>query len=85
MKNTSIKSTLDEQFNETQKGKAMLSLIETLAHDFGDILSIVRGYAELSIKSLPKDMKERHNLEKIIQAADRGKELIEHYFVPNGS
>lgn len=85
MMNTSIESTLNEQVSETRKSKAIMSLVDTLAHDFSDILSIVRGYAELSIQSLPREAKERPNLEKIIQAADRGKELIEHYFVPNGS
>jgi len=85
MENIFIRSKLEEQIIETQKGEAILSLLDTIAHDFGDIFSIIRGYAELSVNTLSEDTKARQNLEKIIHAADRGKELIENYFIPTST
>jgi len=82
MENIFIRSKLEKQISEIQKGETILSLIDTIAHDFSDILSIIRGYTELSINTLPENTKARQNMEKVIHAADRGKDLIENYFMP---
>jgi CheY-like chemotaxis protein len=81
MENTIFRSKLEKQFIENQKGEAIITLINILFHDFCDILSIIRGYTELSINTLSYDTKTRKNLEKVIHAADRGKDMIEHYFI----
>jgi hypothetical protein len=73
---------MEKQFIENQKGEAIIALINIIVHDFGDILSIIRGYTELSINTLSDSTKARKNLEKVILAADRGKDMIEHYFLP---
>jgi CheY-like chemotaxis protein len=82
MENIIIRSKLEKQFIENQKGEAFIKLINIMVHDFCNILCIIRGYTELSINTLPDYSKAKKNLEKVIFAADRGKEMIEHYLIP---
>lgn len=79
LENVIARATLEKQLIHSQEMKAICILANRISHDFFNILCIIRGYAEFAVKTSPKDTKARKSLEKVIMAADRGKDLIKHY------
>ncbi|MEW6306880.1 MAG: response regulator [Verrucomicrobiota bacterium] len=62
---------LEEQFRQSQKMEAIGQLAGGVAHDFNNILTVIRGYADLVLEeeTLPADL--RQPVEQMSQAADR--------------
>lgn len=71
---------LEKQLQQAQRLAAMGSFADSITHEMLDILTIIRGYTELSLKTITKDTKEEQNLKKVMSAADRGIEMMENFF-----
>lgn len=68
---TSRDITLQRRAGEAQKMEALGRLANTIAHDFNNILFVVKGHAELLRSGRAPDM----SLQELIDAADRGAAL----------
>ncbi|MDQ7782911.1 MAG: PAS domain S-box protein [Desulfomonilaceae bacterium] len=67
---------LRKQVQQGQKMESIGTLAGGIAHDFNNLLTIVQGYSELLLLSMPKDSPGHYEAEAIHQAAVRGTELV---------
>ena len=70
------KSQLESQLRQAQKMEAIGTLAGGIAHDFNNILAAIIGYTELALYDTPEGMPVRPNLEQILRAGQRAKDLI---------
>ena len=69
------KETLRAQLNQAQKMEAIGVLAGGIDHDFNNILSIIVGYTELAREDAPPGSELTHDLDNVLTAALRAKEL----------
>ena len=67
---------LQLQLQQAQKMEAVGTLAGGIAHDFNNILGAIMGYTEISLLQTPEDNDVRKNLDKILKASQRAKELV---------
>ncbi|MCP5102523.1 MAG: PAS domain S-box protein, partial [bacterium] len=70
------KKKLQQQLEQAQKMEAIGTLAGGIAHDFNNILSVITGYIELSLDDLPEGTQLRRNIDQVLIAAHRAKELV---------
>ncbi|HEV8358268.1 MAG TPA: PAS domain S-box protein [Gemmatimonadales bacterium] len=68
---------LEEQLRQAHKMEAIGTLAGGIAHDFNNLLGAIVGYAELLRPQLRHQSGALADLEEILKAAQRGRELIE--------
>ena len=73
-----MKEAAENQLRQSQKMEAIGTLAGGIAHDFNNILFPIIGYAEMTLESLPAGSPDRRNLEEILNAADRARDLVAH-------
>lgn len=69
----------DKTVTDTQQGQALDSLgivVGEIAHDFNNILSLIFGYVEMALSEIPEGERARSDLEHVLAAGDRAKELV---------
>jgi signal transduction histidine kinase/CheY-like chemotaxis protein len=71
------KKRLEMQLRQAQKMEAIGTLAGGIAHDFNNILYPIIGYAEMTMDLVPEQSTARNNLNEILVASDRAKELIQ--------
>ena len=76
MEETKERERAEEQLRHSQKMEALGTLSGGIAHDFNNILAAILGFTEMVHDDLPKDSREKHHLERVLQAGLRGRELI---------
>jgi len=67
---------MEEQSRQTQKMEAIGTLAGGIAHDFNNILSAIIGYTELSQQEASCDALINNNLEQVLKAAGRARNLV---------
>jgi len=67
---------LEEQLRQSQKMEAIGRLAGGIAHDFNNILTIIKGYSQLSLSELKEGHPLKENIEGIEKATDRATDLI---------
>jgi len=70
------KQKLEAALLQGQKLQAMGTLAGGIAHDFNNILYAIIGYGEMARDDVEKDSSSFNKLNKILEAAHRGQELI---------
>lgn len=75
------RQTLEKQLNQAQKMEALGNLAGGIAHDFNNILAAILGFAELSYLKSEPGSEIHQNLEKIISAGQRAKNLTSQILV----
>lgn len=71
-----IKQKLEVALLQGQKLQAIGTLAGGIAHDFNNLLYAIIGYVEMARDDLEKDSITYKNLGKVLDAANRGQELI---------
>jgi PAS domain S-box-containing protein len=66
---------LEEQLHHAQRMESIGTLAGGIAHDFNNILSAIIGYGQFSLLKMPADDPLRHNIESMLEAADRAARL----------
>jgi two-component system cell cycle sensor histidine kinase/response regulator CckA len=66
---------LEAQLQHAQKMESIGTFAGGIAHDFNNILTVVIGYAQLTIMHMSEDNTQRQNLEQIVVAANRAAHL----------
>jgi two-component system cell cycle sensor histidine kinase/response regulator CckA len=67
---------LEERALESQKLEAVAALAAGAAHNFNNLLTIIRTYTEYAIGELADMESVREDLEEVVAAADRGREIV---------
>ena len=67
---------LEKQLFQSHKLEAIGTLAGGIAHDFNNILSAIVGYAELSKMDLPNESIITNNIDNILKASKRAKNLV---------
>ncbi len=67
----------ERQLQRVMKLQAIGTLAGGIAHDFNNILFPIVGYTELTMDDVPADSQARQNLEEVLKATNRAKELVQ--------
>ena len=67
---------LEAQWRQSKKLEALGTLAGGIAHDFNNILSVILGYADLAKADAPSGSPFSEDVDKILQAAHRSKDLV---------
>jgi len=73
----SDRKKLEKQLQHSQKLEAIRTLAGGIAHDFNNILAAILGYSELTLDDVPTGSIAHDNLNAIMEAGLRAKELVE--------
>ncbi|MEM5785809.1 MAG: PAS domain S-box protein, partial [Syntrophobacteraceae bacterium] len=75
------KKKLEAQLRQAQKIEAIGTLAGGIAHDFNNILAPIIGYTEMVLSEMPEPSPLRSDLEQVLQASYRAKELVRQILV----
>jgi len=70
------KEKIEARLLQSQKLEAIGTFAGGIAHDFNNILTAIIGFAQLSMGQLPEGSRVMMNLEEVLKAGIRGRELV---------
>ncbi|BHH81829.1 PAS domain S-box protein [Desulforhopalus sp. 52FAK] len=71
------KEHLEKQLQQAQKMESIGNLAGGIAHDFNNILSAIIGFTELALDEAPAGSSQKEDLEEVLTASNRAKELVQ--------
>ncbi len=77
LRDITIEQKIEAQMRQSQKLEAIATLAAGVAHEFNNILSSIIGYTELSELSLDQPEKLQNNFNKILNAGERARKLVQ--------
>ena len=69
-------ASLQKQLHQAQKMEVVGRLTGGIAHDFNNILTIIKGYSQLSLSGLNGSDPVRENIKEVYRATERATDLI---------
>jgi PAS domain S-box-containing protein len=72
---------LEKQVRQAQKMEAIGTLAGGIAHDFNNILAAILGYTELTRSTMSQGTPEYRNLEQVIKASSRARDLVQQILI----
>lgn len=69
---------VQEQLRQAQKMQAVGTLAGGIAHDFNNMLAVIIGNAELALDDTIGNAGTARNIEQILQASKRARDLVKH-------
>ena len=66
---------IESRLRQTSKLEAIGQLAGGIAHDFNNLLTIITGYSEMALATLPSESPQREPITAVIQAAQRAAEM----------
>ena len=73
----SAREVMQRQLQQAARMEAIGRLAGGMAHDFNNILGAILGYGELAQSNQPEGTAARHQLDQVMHAGTRGKELVD--------
>jgi signal transduction histidine kinase/ActR/RegA family two-component response regulator len=70
------KQKIATRLRQAQKMESIGTLAGGIAHDFNNILSAIMGYSEMTLYKLSEDSEARSNLEQVLLASNRARDLV---------
>jgi PAS domain S-box-containing protein len=75
-RDVTVEAQLESQLRQSQKMQAIGTLAGGIAHDFNNILMAIMGYSEIAISKAAPGSPVCHDLEQVLRASFRAKELV---------
>lgn len=72
---------LEERVLEAEKTRTLGLLAGGIAHDFGNVLTVIRGFSDLALANLLNDSPSRPAVREILRAAERGTSLTHRLMI----
>jgi PAS domain S-box-containing protein len=69
--------SIEAQLRQSQKLAAIGTLAGGIAHEFNNVLASIIGFTELTVDDVPPDSRAWHNLQKVLQAGLRAKQVVQ--------
>lgn len=67
---------MEEQLRRAQRMESVGAFSGAIAHDFSNLLTVIKGYGQLTLTELQQHPRLHANLEQIVKATDRASALI---------
>jgi PAS domain S-box-containing protein len=68
---------VEAQLRQSQKLAAIGTLAGGIAHEFNNVLASIIGFTELTVDDVPPESRAWHNLQKVLQAGLRAKQVVQ--------
>ena len=69
--------SIEAQLRQSQKLAAIGTLAAGIAHEFNNVLASIIGFTELTVDDVPPESRAWHNLQKVLQAGLRAKQVVQ--------
>jgi len=76
LRDITLQKKLEDQLRQAQKIKSIGTLAGGIAHDFNNILFAIMGFTEILLEDALQGSRNRENLNEILKAAKRARDLI---------